>query len=130
MRGRPIFGYRFLSTTSRSTAKLTNGEDLADLGEHSFAYLAWKEDTKDKAGTLGWVTPSNASSLLMVRAGATNERDENKRLRATMDPHSPENIGPTVGFEHERISSRVPLQAGSADGARKRMPCVVAVCRK
>jgi len=40
-------GYTIIDE-SRSTGKLTNGEDLADLGGTLLAYLAWKEDTKDQ----------------------------------------------------------------------------------
>ena len=71
--------------------KLTNGEDLADLGGTLLAYLAWKEDTKDqKLEPLDGLTPEQRFFVAYGQSWCTNERDENKRLRATVDPHSPE----------------------------------------
>jgi len=71
--------------------KLTNGEDLADLGGTLLAYLAWKEDTKNqKLQPLDGLTPERCFFVAYGQSWCTNERDENKRLRATVDPHSPE----------------------------------------
>ena len=71
--------------------KLTNGEDLADLGGTLLAYLAWKEDTKDqKLEPLDGLAPDQRFFVAYGQSWCTNERDENKRLRATVDPHSPE----------------------------------------
>ena len=71
--------------------KLTNGEDLADLGGTLLAYLAWKQDTKDqKLDALDGLTPEQRFFVAYGQSWCTNERDENKRLRATVDPHSPE----------------------------------------
>jgi endothelin-converting enzyme/putative endopeptidase len=71
--------------------KLTNGEDLADLGGTLLAYLAWKDDTKDqKLQALDGLTPEQRFFVAYGQSWCTNERDENKRLRATVDPHSPE----------------------------------------
>jgi endothelin-converting enzyme/putative endopeptidase len=71
--------------------KLTNGEDLADLGGMLLAYLAWKEDTKgQKLEPLDGLTPEQRFFVAYGQDWCTNERDENKRLRATVDPHSPE----------------------------------------
>jgi endothelin-converting enzyme/putative endopeptidase len=71
--------------------KLTNGEDLADLGGTLLAYLAWKEDTKEqKLDPLDGLTPEQRFFVAYGQSWCTNEREENKRLRATVDPHSPE----------------------------------------
>jgi endothelin-converting enzyme/putative endopeptidase len=71
--------------------KLTNGEDLADLGGTLLAYLAWKADTKDqKLEPLDGLTPEQRFFVAYGQSWCTNEREENKRLRATVDPHSPE----------------------------------------
>jgi endothelin-converting enzyme/putative endopeptidase len=71
--------------------KLTNGEDLADLGGTLLAYLAWKEETKNqKLEPLDGLTPEQRFFVGYGQSWCTNERDENKRLRATVDPHSPE----------------------------------------
>jgi endothelin-converting enzyme/putative endopeptidase len=71
--------------------KLTNGEDLADLGGTLLAYLAWKQDTAgQKLEPLDGLTPEQRFFVAYGQSWCTNERDENKRLRATVDPHSPE----------------------------------------
>jgi endothelin-converting enzyme/putative endopeptidase len=71
--------------------KLTNGEDLADLGGTLLAYLAWKEDTKNqKLDAIDELTPAQRFFIGYGQSWCTNEREENKRLRATVDPHSPE----------------------------------------
>ena len=71
--------------------KLTNGEDLADLGGTLLAYLAWKEDTKNqKLEPLDGLTPEQRFFVAYGQSWCTNQRDENLRLRATIDPHSPE----------------------------------------
>ena len=71
--------------------KLTDGEDLADLGGTLLAYLAWKEDTKNqKVDPIDDLTPDQRFFIGYGQSWCTNEREENKRLRATVDPHSPE----------------------------------------
>ena len=71
--------------------KLTNGEDIADLGGTLLAYLAWKEDTKgQKLDPIDGLTSEQRFFVGYGQSWCTNERDEFKRLRATVDPHSPE----------------------------------------
>jgi len=71
--------------------KLTNGEDIADLGGTLLAYLAWKEETKSqKLEPIDGLTPEQRFFIGYGQSWCTNERDETKRLRATVDPHSPE----------------------------------------
>ncbi len=83
-------GYSIVSNI-KINGKLTNGEDLADLGGTLLAYLAWKEDTKDqKLEPLDGLTPEQRFFVTYGQSWCTNEREENKRLRATVDPHSPE----------------------------------------
>ena len=73
------------------TGKLTNGEDLADLGGTLLAYLAWKEDTKDqKLDAVEGLTPEQRFFVGYGQSWCTSTRDEEKRLRATLDPHSPD----------------------------------------
>jgi putative endopeptidase len=75
----------------RISGKLTNGEDLADLGGTLLAYLAWNEDTKNQElEPLDGLSPEQRFFVAYGQSWCTNERDENKRLRATVDPHSPE----------------------------------------
>ena len=71
--------------------KLTNGEDTADLGGTLLAYLAWKEDTKNQSlEPIEGLTPEQRFFIAYGQSWCTNERDEERRLRATVDPHSPE----------------------------------------
>ncbi len=71
--------------------KLTNGEDLADLGGTLLAYLAWKEDTRNqKLDPMDGLTPAQRFFVGYGQSWCTNEREETMRMRATVDPHSPE----------------------------------------
>jgi putative endopeptidase len=71
--------------------KLTLGEDVADLGGLLLAYLAWKEDTKDqKLESIEGLTPEQRFFVGYGQSWCGQARDETKRLRATVDPHSPE----------------------------------------
>ena len=54
--------------------KLTNGEDLADLGGTLLAYLAWKEDTKDQnLDAAGWLD-ARPALLRRLRPELVHER--------------------------------------------------------
>jgi len=71
--------------------KLTLGEDTADLGGLILAYMAWKEDTKGQnLQTLDDLTPDQRFFVGYGQSWCGETRDETKRLRATVDPHSPE----------------------------------------
>jgi endothelin-converting enzyme/putative endopeptidase len=71
--------------------KLTLGEDVADVGGLILAYMAWKEHTKGQAlDSLEGFTPDQRFFIGYGQSWCSNERDEEKRLRATVDPHSPE----------------------------------------
>ncbi len=71
--------------------KLTLGEDVADLGGLILAYKAWKEDTKDeKLEPMDGLTPDQRFFVGYGQSWCGQTRDETKRLRATVDPHSPE----------------------------------------
>jgi endothelin-converting enzyme/putative endopeptidase len=71
--------------------KLTNGEDIADLGGTLLAYLAWKQDTKNEnLEPIEGFTPEQRFFIGYGQSWCANQRDENMRLRATVDPHSPE----------------------------------------
>jgi putative endopeptidase len=71
--------------------KLTLGEDTADLGGLLLAYMAWKEDTKgEKLQPLDDLTPDQRFFVGYGQSWCGETRDETKRLRATVDPHSPE----------------------------------------
>jgi putative endopeptidase len=71
--------------------KLTLGEDVADLGGLLLGYMAWKEDTKsEKLEPLDGLTPEQRFFVGYGQSWCGETRDETKRLRATVDPHSPE----------------------------------------
>ena len=71
--------------------KLTLGEDTADLGGLILAYMAWKEDTKgQKLEPIEGLTPEQRFFIGYGQSWCGQSRDETKRLRATVDPHSPE----------------------------------------
>jgi putative endopeptidase len=71
--------------------KLTLGEDVADLGGLLLAFMAWKEDTKNqKLDPIDGLTPEQRFFVGYGQSWCGHVRDESKRLRATIDPHSPE----------------------------------------
>jgi endothelin-converting enzyme/putative endopeptidase len=71
--------------------KLTLGEDVADLGGLLLAYMAWKEDTKtQKLDPIEDLTPEQRFFVGYGQSWCGQSRDETKRMRATIDPHSPE----------------------------------------
>jgi endothelin-converting enzyme/putative endopeptidase len=71
--------------------KLTLGEDVADLGGMILAYAAWKDQTKDqKLEPIEGFTPQQRFFIGYAQDWCGNIRDESKRLRATVDPHSPD----------------------------------------
>ena len=71
--------------------KLTLGEDVADLGGLLLAYMAWKSHTKDqKLDPIDGLTPEQRFFVGYGQSWCGNVRDEEKRLRATVDPHSPD----------------------------------------
>jgi putative endopeptidase len=71
--------------------KLTLGEDVADLGGLLLAYMAWKQDTKNqKLEPIEGLTPEQRFFVGYGQSWCGQVRDESKRLRATVDPHSPE----------------------------------------
>jgi len=71
--------------------KLTLGEDVADLGGTLLAYLAWKEATKDqKLEPIDGFTPDQRFFIAYGQQWCSSNKDETKRLRSAIDPHSPD----------------------------------------
>jgi putative endopeptidase len=71
--------------------KLTLGEDLADLGGLILAHMAWQDDTRgEKSEPLEGFTPEQRFFIAYGQSWCASTRDETKRLRATVDPHSPD----------------------------------------
>jgi endothelin-converting enzyme/putative endopeptidase len=71
--------------------KLTLGEDVADLGGTTLAYLAWKDATRGQdVKPIGGFTPDQRFFIGMAQWACGDERPENKRLNAITNPHSPD----------------------------------------
>jgi endothelin-converting enzyme/putative endopeptidase len=71
--------------------KLTLGEDVADLGGLILAYMAWKDDSQGQTlEPIDGLTPDQRFFVGYGQSWCGQTRDETKRLRATVDPHSPE----------------------------------------
>jgi putative endopeptidase len=72
-------------------SKLTLGEDVADLGGTLLAYIAWKNATRGEAlKTTDGFTPDQRFFIGMAQWACGSERDENKRVNAVTNPHSPD----------------------------------------
>jgi len=70
--------------------KLTLGENVADLGGEILAWMAWKDATKDKhLEPIDGLTPEQRFFVGYAQWDCANERPEDLRLRAMVDPHSP-----------------------------------------
>ena len=71
-------------------SQLTLGEDVADLGGESLAFMAWKDATKHKDLQLvDGLTPEQRFFIGFAQWDCANERPEDLRVRAMTDPHSP-----------------------------------------
>jgi putative endopeptidase len=69
---------------------LTMGEDVADLGGEILAYIAWKDATKGKnLQPIDGLTPEQRFFIGYAQWDCANERPEDLRMRAQVDPHSP-----------------------------------------
>jgi len=72
-------------------SKLTLGEDVADLGGTTLAYIAWKNATRgEQLKPIGGFTPDQRFFIGMAQWACGSQRDADKRLNAVTDPHSPE----------------------------------------
>jgi putative endopeptidase len=71
-------------------SKLTEGEDLADLGGLILAWMAWKDQTKDmKLEEREGLSPERRFFVGYAQWACENNRPENLRMSAITDPHSP-----------------------------------------
>jgi putative endopeptidase len=71
-------------------SKLTEGEDVADLGGTLLGYIAWKNATRGQAlKPIGGFTPDQRFFIGMAQWACGDERPESKRMHAITDPHSP-----------------------------------------
>jgi putative endopeptidase len=71
-------------------SKLTEGEDVADLGGLVLAYIAWKAETKDKRlESRDGFTPDQRFFIGYAQWACENQRPENLRANAITNEHSP-----------------------------------------
>jgi putative endopeptidase len=69
---------------------LTSGEDIADLGGELIAWMAWQEQTRAmRLAERDGLTPSQRFFVGFAQWACTNDRPENMRVNAIVDPHSP-----------------------------------------
>jgi endothelin-converting enzyme/putative endopeptidase len=70
--------------------KLTSGEDIADLGGLILAWEAWKAQTKSKTlEPADGLTPAQRFFVGFAQWDCANDRPENLRVNAVVNPHSP-----------------------------------------
>ena len=71
-------------------SKLTEGEDVADLGGTILAYIAWKDADKDlQLTSRDGMTPDQRFFVGFAQWACENDRPEDLRALAITDPHSP-----------------------------------------
>ncbi len=71
-------------------SKLTEGEDIADLGGLILAWMAWKDQTKSMhLESRDGLTPEQRFFVGNAQWACENDRPENQRLNAITNPHSP-----------------------------------------
>ena len=71
-------------------SKLTEGEDVADLGGTILAYVAWQNATKGAQLTSqDGLTPDQRFFVGFAQWACENQRPENERVNALTNPHSP-----------------------------------------
>lgn len=95
--------------------KLTEGENLADLGGLNIAYEAFKK-TKQGQGNekIDGFTPDQRFFLSWAQVWRANTRPEELKVRLKTDPHSPSNLrcnGPVSNMEAWYKAFNVPATA-------------------
>jgi putative endopeptidase len=71
-------------------SRLTLGEDVADLGGLILAHMAWQVQTAGQTLTdREGLTPEQRFFVGYAQWACENQREENLRVRAKTDPHSP-----------------------------------------
>jgi endothelin-converting enzyme/putative endopeptidase len=71
-------------------SKLTEGEDIADLGGLVLAWMAWQSQTADgSARPRDGFTPAQRFFIGYAQWACENMRPDQLRVQAVTDPHSP-----------------------------------------
>ncbi|HEX5042129.1 MAG TPA: M13 family metallopeptidase [Candidatus Polarisedimenticolaceae bacterium] len=87
---REQYGNYVIVDDIKITGKLTSGEDIADLGGTILAWMAWKEATKGlDLKPVDGLTPEQRFFVGLAQWACENQRPENLRINATINPHSP-----------------------------------------
>jgi len=107
-------------------SKLTEGEDVADLGGTILAYAAWKNATKGSAlASQDGLSPDQRFFVGFAQWACENQRPENERVNAVTNPHSPGQ------YRINGVVVNMP-EFGTAFGCKAGQPMVKAsdkVCR-
>jgi endothelin-converting enzyme/putative endopeptidase len=84
------FGQYVVIDDIRINSKLSLGEDVADLGGEILAFNAWRNATRGMdLKPIDGFTPEQRFFIGMGQWACSNMTDEDRRLRAATDPHSP-----------------------------------------
>lgn len=71
-------------------SKLTEGEDVADLGGTILSYMAWRDAIRGKnLKPIDGFTPDQRFFIGLAQWACGDERPESKRVNAITNPHSP-----------------------------------------
>ncbi|NGY04899.1 M13 family metallopeptidase [Solimonas terrae] len=74
----------------RINSKLTEGEDLADLGGLVLAWIAWQAETANqRLAPVDGLTPAQRFFVGYAQWACENDRPESLRANALTNPHSP-----------------------------------------
>jgi len=84
------YGQYVIVDDIKINSKLTEGEDVADLGGTILAYVAWKQDTTgSNLQSKDGLTPDQRFFVGFAQWACENQRPENLRVSAMTNPHSP-----------------------------------------
>jgi putative endopeptidase len=105
-------------------SKLTEGEDVADLGGTVLAYIAWKNATRGQTlKPVDGFSPDQRFFIGMAQWACGDERPESKRVNAITNPHSP------LEYRIDGVVSNMP-EFGKAFACKAGQPMVRAqACR-
>jgi putative endopeptidase len=105
-------------------SKLTEGEDVADLGGTVLAYIAWKNATRGQTlKPADGFSPDQRFFIGMAQWACGDERPESKRVNAITNPHSP------LEYRIDGVVSNMP-EFGKAFSCKPGQPMVRAqACR-
>jgi putative endopeptidase len=105
-------------------SKLTEGEDVADLGGTVLAYIAWKNATRGQTlKAVDGFSPDQRFFIGMAQWACGDERPESKRVNAITNPHSP------LEYRIDGVVSNMP-EFGKAFACKAGQPMVRAqACR-